>query len=98
MHGGKEVSFAALMADEAGSSYLKHEVDGKETKTPGIGWFAGIARGALVGYLRSKTLDAQSEDPQLLAKLAIEKAGLRLKAKRPIEQHTVVTFDEVEYR
>jgi hypothetical protein len=98
VHGGKEVSSAALMADKAGSSYFKHEVDGKETKTPGIGWFAGIARGALVGYLRSQPLDPQSYDSQLLAKLAFEKAGLRLKAKRAIEQHTVVTLDDVEYR
>lgn len=61
VHGGKEVSSAAMMADKAGSSYFKHQVDGKEMKTPGIGWFAGIARGALVGYLRS--LGPKFEDP-----------------------------------
>lgn len=77
VHGGKEVSSAAMMADKAGSSYFKHQVDGKEMKTPGIGWFAGIARGALVGYLRS--LGPKFEDPQLIARLAFEKAGLRLK-------------------
>ncbi len=98
VHGGKEVSSAAMMADKAGSSYFKHQVDGKETKTPGIGWFAGIARGALVGYLRSLMLNPESVNSQLIARLAFEKAGLRLKAKRAIEQHTAVTLDDIEYR
>jgi hypothetical protein len=98
VHGGKEVSSAAMMADKAGSSYFKHQVDGKETKTPGIGWFNGIVRGALVGYLRSLALSPESEDPQLIARLSFEKAGLQLKAKRSIEQHTIVTLDDIEYR
>ena len=98
VHGGKEVSDASLMADQASSSYFQHIVDGKETKTPAIGWFAGIARGSLIGYLRSQPLTPQSEDPELLGKLAYKKAVLHLKAKRAIEKHAVVTLDDVHYR
>lgn len=36
VHGGREVSVASLLTDKAGSRYLKHLVDGKETKTPGL--------------------------------------------------------------
>lgn len=39
-HGGKEIPAAALMADMKNSSYFKHATDGKEIKTPGLGWFA----------------------------------------------------------
>ncbi len=97
-HGGKEVSGAAIMADRVGSSYLKHEVDGKQTKTPGIGWFARVARDALLGYLRSGGDETSAKDPTRLGRLALEKAGLQLKVKRPMEKYSIVTFDDVEYR
>lgn len=96
VHGGREVSIAALMADRAGSSYFKHQINGREVKTPGIGWFAGIVREAILGYLRSDRDIKPDED--LLSKLAYERAGLTLKAKRDLEQYKFVTLDDIEYR
>jgi hypothetical protein len=98
VHGGKEVSVASPMADRVASSYFKHKVKGKEQKTPGIGWFARIVRGALIGFLHSETLETHTEDAHLFARIALEKAVLHLEAKRPIEKHTVVTRDDIEYR
>jgi len=97
VHGGREVSAASLMADRVESSYFKHELDGKEVKTPGIGWFARVVRGALLGFLRSGTRQ-RAADQQLLGRLALEKATLRMKAKRAVEAHRVVTTDDIEYR
>lgn len=95
-HGGKEVSMAALKADEARSSYFKHSTDGKEVKTPGLGWFAKIVRGSLLGYLHSLPATVGNED--LIPRLALEKGCLRLKAKRDLPNGHIVTFNDVEYR
>jgi hypothetical protein len=69
------------MADIAGSSYFKHVVDGKEVRTPGLNWFAGIVRTAILGYLNSVPAVGMT-DERLLAKLAQEKAVVQLKMKR----------------
>jgi hypothetical protein len=98
VHGGREVSSAALMADCAGSSYFKHEMNGKEVKTPGLGWFASIVRAALLGWLRNNPIQQSDMDEDLLSRLAFEKAGLRVKAKKTLEQDTVDMFDDIEYR
>ena len=99
VHGGKEVSLAALMADKARSSYFKHATEGKEVKTPGLGWFAKIIRGALLGYLISLPIPSDDRiDEELFSRLAFEKAGLRIKSKKDIKKWQVVTFDDIEYR
>jgi hypothetical protein len=79
VHGGREVSIAAVLADMAGSSYLKHLMDGKEKKTPGLAWFAKVVRGSLLGYLENFPLEARNNDEHRLSRLAFEKAGLQLK-------------------
>lgn len=98
VHGGREVSVASLLADRAGSSYWKHLVDGKEMKTPGLAWFAKVVRGSLLGYLESVPPEALNSDEHRLSRLAFEKAGLQLKAKRDMIAGQVVTFDDVEFR
>lgn len=97
VHGGKEVSSASLMADRAGSSFFKHATDGKEVKTPGLRWFARIVRGALLGYLRLLP-DVAGHNNDLLARLAREKALLRVKARKAISAGQIATFDDVDYR
>ncbi len=96
VHGGKEVSSASLMADKAHSSYFKHATEGKEVKTPGLGWFAKVIRGAILGYLDS--LPSHDADEELLPRLALEKAMLKIKARKDIQKGQVVTKDDIEYR
>lgn len=98
VHGGREVSVASLLADKAGSSYLKHLVDGNETKTPGLAWFAKVVRGSLLGYLDSVLPEALNSDEHRLSRLAFEKAGLQLKVKRDMTAGQQVTFDDIEFR
>jgi hypothetical protein len=99
VHGGKEVSIAALMADKFKSSYIKHAIRGKEEKTPGLGWFAKIIRGTLLGYLDSLPDPAEDQiDSDLLYRLALEKSILNLKARRKIKKGQPVTREDVEFR
>ncbi len=98
VHGGREVSAAALLADKAGSSYLKHLVDGKETRTPGLAWFARVVRGSLLGYLERVPDATLAPDDTRLSRLAFEKAGLQLKMKRDMAAGQVITLDDVEFR
>lgn len=96
VHGGREVSSASLMADRVGSSYFKHATSGKEVRTPGLRWFARIVRSALLGYVRS--LPDAPGDPQLFAKLANEKAVLKIQAAKDLAAGQVATFDDINYR
>ena len=98
VHGGREVSIASVLADKAGSSYLNHLMDGEETKTPGLAWFAKVVRGSLLGYLESVPPDALNIDEHRLSRLAFEKAGLQLKFKRGMTTGQVATFDDIEFR
>jgi hypothetical protein len=98
VHGGREASVAALLADGARSSYLKHMVDGKETRTPGLAWFARVVRGSLLGYLEALPAEGLTPDQDRLSRLAFEKAGLQLKVKHAMERGQVVTLDDVEFR
>lgn len=99
VHGGKEVSSAALMADKTGSSYFKHATEGKEVRTPGLGWFAKIIRGAILGYIGSfPSPSIESVDEELFSRLAFEKACLKIKSKRDVKKGHVVTSEDIEYR
>lgn len=95
-HGGKEVPVACVMADKVSSSYFKSLVDGKEQKSPGIGWFARMVRSALTGFLLKRPV--QHQDTFTLSGLARERSGLEVKFKRSVEAHHVVTFADIEYR
>jgi hypothetical protein len=87
------------MADKAKSSYFKHATEDKEVKTPGIGWFAKIIRGTLLGYLISLPLPSDDRiDEELFSRLAFEKTGLRIKIKKDMKKGQIVTFDDIEYR
>src|SRR5262245_802322 len=72
---GREVPIAALMADHVNSSYFKHATHGKEVRTPGLGWFAHVVRGAIVGYLNTVSDEATTNE-QIVAELAFEKVCL----------------------
>ena len=98
VHGGKEVSSAALMADKVGSSYFKHATEGQEVRTPGLGWFAHVVQRAVMGYLSSISSDGTTANEHLLAELAFGKAALRIKAKKDMKVGQVATFSDVEYR
>lgn len=98
VHGGREVSSAALFADRAGSSYFKHMINGRETKTPGLGWFARVVRGSLLGYLDASPSGELAFDQWRLSRLALEKAGLQVKARHAIQRGQPVTLDDVEFR
>lgn len=95
VHGGKEVPLTSLMADNIGSSYFKHVDEGKEVKTPGLDWFAGTARAAMLGYIGS--IQTTQADPGLLARLAQEKDVVQLKMKKELRAGQVVTFEDVDY-
>lgn len=96
VHGGKDVSITALMADSLGSSYFKHFVEGKEVRTPGLRWFARIVRNSILGYVRS--CPEAPGDPHLLAKLADERASIAVKLNKNVGRHRVVTSADVDYR
>lgn len=98
VHGGSEVSDAALLADKAGSSYMKHMINGKEVKTPGLNWFARVVRLALLGCLDHLSPVLPMVDEHRLARLSFEKAGLQVKAKRGVTAGQIVTFDDIEFR
>jgi hypothetical protein len=99
VHGGKEVSFASLAADRLGSSYFKHSTEGKEVKTPGIGWFAKVVRGSLMGYVQSlHTLDSSHINEALFSKLAFEKSILRMNLKNGKGKGEIVTAEDIDYR
>jgi hypothetical protein len=99
VHGGKEVSYAALMADRTHSSYFKHFIEGKETKTPGLGWFTTVVREAILGYLNSiPTPSEDSIDEQLISRLACEKAFLNIKYKRKTEKGSPVILNNIDYK
>jgi hypothetical protein len=97
VHGGKEVTRATIMADQAGSIYFKHATEGREVRTPGLAWFARIVRDTLLGYLGSLPLEAE-RDERLFARLANEKAVLKLKVRRATERGEVVSLDDIEYQ
>jgi hypothetical protein len=96
VHGGREVSSASLMADQVGSSYFRHSTSGKDTRTPGLRWFAHIVRHALLGYVRA--LPEEPGDPQLFAKLAMEKALIKIQAAKDIPAGHMAVFDDINYR
>lgn len=95
-HGGKEVSDAARQADRAGSSYFKHYVDGKEVRTPGIGWFAKIVQGSVLGFIEKQT--DSCPDEERIPRLAYEKSGLTVKYNKDMKKGQVVTFGDIDYR
>ncbi len=98
VHGGKQVSSASLMADSVNSSYFKHKINGKETKTPGLGWFAKIVRGSILGFLENLDQPKNINDEDLISRLAFEKAVLNIKVNKDIEKGQIIKSGDIDYR
>lgn len=98
VHGGREVSHAAVMADQEKSSYFKHELNGKEVKTPGIGWFANIVRNALLGFLKTQDMPDSDGNLNTFARIAIEQGSIKMKVKRAVEKGEPVNIKDIEFR
>jgi hypothetical protein len=97
VHGGKEVSGAAVMADQIRSSYVKHSTDGPEVKTPGVAWFASVVRYSLLGFLGA--FPPSPHDVTLLARIAAEQGRLKLKPKQNVTAGDVLGVeDDIDYR
>jgi hypothetical protein len=77
--------------------HFKHATDGKEVKTPGLGWFAHIVRGAIIGYLDSVT-EESARNEEIIAELAFEKAILKIKSKKSTVAGEIATYGDIEYR
>lgn len=96
-HGGKEVSIASIVADSLKSSYIKHSVDERIVRTPGLGWFAKIVQGSLIGFLTSKQSTEHAIDKYLLSKLAFEKAGIKLQVNKDVTSGQVINIGKDTY-
>ena len=93
-HGGASIPEACLMADQAGYSYVKHYVKGKETYSPGLGWLERVVYTSLIEFLRrQKKADKTDFD---LADLAGQEGIIMLKTKRPVQSGRVVTSADVD--
>lgn len=79
VHGGKEVSIAAKIADTAGFDGIGHFVDGKEVFTPGLKWFFRVTRGTLLGFLSNYPRPNGIADPEVLSRIASERAVLTMR-------------------
>lgn len=95
-HAGREVSDAARLADNGGRPYLKHYPDGKETFTPGLRWLAAVVRSALLGFLETFPANRALPDEQLLGRMGLERAVLKMKAKRPLAAGQCATENDLE--
>jgi hypothetical protein len=67
-------------------------------RTPGLGWFAHVVRGAVLGCLDSLSLDSAIPDEHLIVELAAEKAMIKIKLKKDMKAGQAVTFSDIEYR
>ena len=99
VHGGKDVSEACILADRASSSYFAHYVNGKETRTPGIGWFARVVRGAVLGYVASlEKAQPGASHGTLIQRLATDGSTIHVKVAHKIAAGDPVTFDDIHFR
>jgi len=92
-HQGIDVSTASSAADQAKIPALKHYVNEKEVRTPGLSWFERIVHSVLVNFLRCQPIKESRKD---LAELAKERGVIYLKTKKPLEAGQVVTTEDVE--
>ena len=93
------MSHASVIADREDLPYMKHFVEGKEVKTPGLRWFSRVVRGALLGYLRSLGEPKPGTgNRELFANLAREDAVLHVKARKAIAAGQAVTLNDIEHQ
>ena len=79
VHGGKEVSIASKIADQAGFQSIGHFVEGQEVFTPGLKWFFQVARRTLVGFLTQYPGAVGTPNPQVLADIARDRATITMR-------------------
>jgi len=93
-HGGESIPEACLLADQAGYSYVKHYVEGKETCSPGLGWLERVVHTSLMEFLRrQKTAEKTGFD---LADLAGQEGIITMKARCPVQSGRVVIGADVD--
>lgn len=83
VHGGKEVSIASKIADQAGFNSISHFVEGKEVFTPSLKWFFQITRGTLIGFLLNFPRSNGSLNQEVLADIARSRAVLTMRVGEP---------------
>lgn len=79
VHGGKEVSVASKIADQAGFHSIGHFVDGKEVFTPGLKWFFDVSRRTLLGFLNNYSGHENAPNEQVLADIASARSTLTMR-------------------
>ena len=79
VHGGKEVSIASRLADQAGFHSIGHFVDGKEVFTPGLKWFFEVSRRTLLGFLDVYPSAGSAPNEELLADIASARGVLTMR-------------------
>lgn len=79
-HGGKQIPQAVFLADQLQRSYVRHNTDGKERCTPGLLWFASVARNSIVGFLNSQEITWGTVNDHF-RNLAAEQGVIALKVK-----------------
>ena len=93
-HGGSAIPEACLMADQAGYSYIKHYLDGRETYSPGIGWLERVVNAALIEFLRRQRVVLKPDAD--LSDLARQQGIVILKTKKAVESGALATDENVE--
>ena len=79
VHGGKEVSIAAEIADKHDLQGLSHVVDGKDVITPGTKWFIKVVRDSLIGFLKNSPKEIDQPNNDILASIARERSVLNFR-------------------
>jgi hypothetical protein len=72
VHAGKQVSYAADLADQFGFKYITHTVDGKPHTTPGLHWFFNVVRKTLLGFLQKSCKDSSPQTQNVFAQMAAD--------------------------
>jgi len=83
VHGGKEVSIASKIADQAGFNSIGHFVEGKEVFTPSLKWFFQVTRGTLLGFLLNFPRSNDSPNNEVIADIARSRAVLTMRVGEP---------------
>jgi hypothetical protein len=79
VHGGREVSVASRIADQAGFNRIGHFVEGEEVFTPGLKWFFQVTRSTLLGFLAKHPRVSNERNPLVLSEIASSRAVVTLR-------------------